>query len=515
MKPNTLSLSQAALIALAIWPAFLFPVQSFSSDFVFQDLLAQPQYDVKLLKQFLPMSAVEPERLKHGNIHRQQSPNEAPRIETTASYGNDKSEQTQYHDSSRLVMTSPDGQRWSCIIPPKPTIKAEESTKTPQEIAEEERKNIERGLELLQPLTKDCLKKEINYWTYEYCHEKHVRQYHAVKGADGRSQEDQNEQLNVLGTFEAPPGVQGSTRNEASTLKSLSRQSGTITDLVASQDKKYLVQRWENGNHCKLIGKPRKVEIQYQCAPVLMDQIHSVSEPSTCSYVIVIDSPRLCKDAAFQRAEAPEANKIDCRPLVTDELYYKMASEPGTIDSSANGKDKVVSQDEVNRPDEMTLLQELVSVMNDPELDKDEYAELVAILLQKYQKALEPLMSEAQKAILKKFQGAFDKNAEIKVVGLDRNGQADHDTVVYLKADSAKAASFVKEQDGENKGGDEEEKTFLDMVMEAIAEEITPEQEESAAKFLNTLLADLDIDSLPKSKEAEDDANEEDKRKNN
>lgn len=57
-------------------------------------------------------------------------------------------------------MTSPDGQRWSCVIPPKPTIKAEESTKkTPQEIAEEERKNIERGLELLQPLTKDCLKK--------------------------------------------------------------------------------------------------------------------------------------------------------------------------------------------------------------------------------------------------------------------------------------------------------------------------------------------------------------------
>lgn len=254
--------------------------------------------------------------------------------------------------------------------------------------------------------------------------------------------------------------------------------------------------------------------LQYQCAPVLMDQIHSVSEPSTCSYVIVIDSPRLCKDAAFQRAEAPEANKIDCRPLVTDELYYKMASEPGTIDSSANGKDKVVSQDEVNKPDEMTLLQELVSVMNDPELDKDEYAELVAILLQKYQKALEPLMSEAQKAILKKFQGAFDKNAEIKLVGLGRNGQADHGTVVYLKADSAKAASSVKEQDGENKGGDEEEKTFLDMVMDAIAEEITPEQEESAAKFLNTLLADLDIDSLPKPKEAEDDANEEDNRKN-
>lgn len=71
MKPGTLSLSQVALIALAIWPAFS-PVQSFSGDFVFRDLLAQPQYDVKLLDQFLPMSAVDSERLKHGNIHRQQ-----------------------------------------------------------------------------------------------------------------------------------------------------------------------------------------------------------------------------------------------------------------------------------------------------------------------------------------------------------------------------------------------------------------------------------------------------------
>jgi len=71
MKPGTLSLSQVALITLAIWPAFS-PVQSYSGDFVFRDLLAQPQYDVKLLDQFLPLSAVDPERLKHGNIHRQQ-----------------------------------------------------------------------------------------------------------------------------------------------------------------------------------------------------------------------------------------------------------------------------------------------------------------------------------------------------------------------------------------------------------------------------------------------------------
>ena len=102
------------------------------------------------------------------------------------------------------------------------------------------------------------LPQTIDYWTYE----KHVRQYRAIKGVEGRYQEDPNGLRYVLGTFEAPPGIQGSTGNEASTQKSLSRQSGTMTNLVASQDKKYLVQRWENGDHCPLIGKPRKIEIQ-------------------------------------------------------------------------------------------------------------------------------------------------------------------------------------------------------------------------------------------------------------
>ncbi|KAG0095363.1 Protein OS-9 [Podila epicladia] len=499
---------------MAIWPAFLSPVQSFSGDFVFQDLLAQPQYHVNLLQQYLPMSAVEPERLKHGNIHRQQSPIEAPRIETTASGGKEQSEQTEQHDSSSLVMTTPDGQRWSCVIPPKPAIKVEEPPKkTPQEVAEEKRQNIKRGLDLLQPLTKGCLLKTIDYWTYEYCHEKHIRQYHAVKGVDGHYQIDPNEKLYVLGTYEAPPGIQESAGNEASAQKSLSRKSGTMTDLVASQDKQYLVQRWENGDHCEIIGKPRKIEIQYQCAPVFFEQIHSVNEHSSCSYVIVIDSPSLCKDTAFQQAEAPEANKIDCRPLVTDEQYYKMASEPGTIDGGFSGKEKnkVVSQNEASKSDEMKLHRELDSVMNDPEQDKDGRADLMVALLQKM---LEPYMSETQRASLKKVQDALDKNVEIKVIGQGRNGQADHDTVVYLKKDSAKAASFINEQDGEDKGGDEE-KTFLDMVMEAFAEDFTPEQEEAAAKLLDTFIANLGIDSLLKPEEAQDDTSEEDKKKGN
>jgi len=249
---------------------------------------------------------------------------------------------------------------------------------------------------------------------------------------------------------------------------------------------------------------------QYQCAPVLSDEIVSYSEPSTCFYVIVIGSPRLCKDAAFQQAEAPEANKIDCRPLVTDEHYNKMTSELGTIDSG-DGKEKIVSQDDASKLDELTHIQELESLMSDLGIDKDEKADQMLALLQKHQKALEPYMTDAQKASLKKFQDALNKNAEINIIGLDRNGQAEHDTVVYLKANSAKVASFVKEQDGEIKE-EEEEKTLLDIVMEALAKEYTPEQEAAAAKFMDAFLEDLDLTSLLKS-ERDDATSEEDKKK--
>lgn len=59
---------------------------------------------------------------------------------------------------STMVMTDPDGIRWSCMIPPKLVheIKAPPEM-TPEEIKEEERRSVQRGLELLDHLSQDCL----------------------------------------------------------------------------------------------------------------------------------------------------------------------------------------------------------------------------------------------------------------------------------------------------------------------------------------------------------------------
>jgi hypothetical protein len=51
---------------------------------------------------------------------------------------------------------------------------------------------------------------------------------------------------------------------------------------------------------------------------------------------MVIYSPNLCKDTAFENVPAPDANKIECKGIVSDEQYQKLkANVPETIDGGA------------------------------------------------------------------------------------------------------------------------------------------------------------------------------------
>lgn len=61
--------------------------------------------------------------------------------------------------SSSMIMTDAGGRRWTCTIP-KAVIHLDEPEpeKTPQEIEEEKQRSIKRGLELLEHLTKRCLR---------------------------------------------------------------------------------------------------------------------------------------------------------------------------------------------------------------------------------------------------------------------------------------------------------------------------------------------------------------------
>lgn len=61
-----------------------------------------------------------------------------------------------------------------------------------------------------------------------------------------------------------------------------------------------------------------------------------VTETPICNYIMTIYSPNLCKDTAFESVPTPEANKIECRPIISDEQYQKLkANTPEAIDGVA------------------------------------------------------------------------------------------------------------------------------------------------------------------------------------
>ncbi|KAF9425083.1 Protein OS-9 [Entomortierella beljakovae] len=239
--------------------------------------------------------------------------------------------------SSSMVMTDADGQKWVCSIP-KTQVQVEipEPEKTPEEIENETRQSVARGLELLDHLTGECLLSRHEYWTYEYCHKVRIRQFHA-HNVNGRWEPVSKASTHVLATYDSS-GLETQSKDNDPKSSSVSKIEAT-TELKVTNERKYLVQQWGNGDNCDLTGVPRKVEVQFQCANV-DKRIQLITEPSICTYIMVIYSPALCTDVAFELIPAPEANKIDCRPVVSDEQYQqrKVASQ-GAIEDGLGTQD--------------------------------------------------------------------------------------------------------------------------------------------------------------------------------
>ncbi|KAG0360525.1 Protein OS-9 [Gamsiella multidivaricata] len=351
--------------------------------------------------------------------------------------------------SSSIVMTDANGKRWACSIPAV-QIQEEDpvAEKTAQETEEEERRSVKRGLELLEHLTGRCLKTNTGYWTYEYCHKKRIRQFHAL---DNIKWEPASEDTtNVLGVYEPTSAELQSSQNLDGSIQQRPSSSGpgrsaTTTELGVSNERKYLVQHWDYGDVCDLTGALRKVEVQFQCANV-DDSIQLVTEPSTCSYIMVIYSSSLCKDVAFELIPAPEANKIECRRIVSDEEYQQhRAAGPGAIEG---GLGSITSQDstgqikfgqqapqEESKPsldnlfaagsgmpadlrDVAALIEELEKTTKQKQLD-----EILAEFDTFYRK-LKPHMSEGQKDVLQKIEDFVDgKVNQQELLAYDQNGQ--------------------------------------------------------------------------------------------
>lgn len=282
------------------------------------DLFAVPPYEVIFSESFIPEStALKKYRSKSADRyvdHLVEKGDPIPSEGTWYPAKHDEDEDEEYE-----IMTA-HGRDFFCTIP---LIQPTQRNETEEKVSEADQRKevaraVDRGRELLSGMEgHQCLFYSTGWWTYSFCYNSQVRQFHALSPGQtgGRvwpPQEDPTTPSFVLGKFDQKNTKSPSSPNEQS-------QRTDLAQLQTKAETSYLVQRLDGGTPCDLTGKNRNVEIQFHCNPQLTDRIGWIKETATCSYLMVVYTPRLCNDVAFQPPKESRANPITCQEILKQE----------------------------------------------------------------------------------------------------------------------------------------------------------------------------------------------------
>ncbi|WDK09123.1 glucosidase II beta subunit-like protein [Colletotrichum graminicola] len=216
--------------------------------------------------------------------------------------------------------------RYLCSIPVLEPQTPENHTATElakQEEARELAKASAHGWELLGELDGKCLYFMSGWWSYSFCYNRDIVQFHALPTVPNGQPPvpDPHTAKYVLGRVHKSPSQRQPTQDGGQQQqKQQTTKSGdppANTDLQIKGDQRYLVQRMDGGTLCDLTGRERTVEVQYHCVPGMKgDRIGWIKEVTTCAYLMVVNTPRLCNDEVFLPPQATSANAISCRPIL-------------------------------------------------------------------------------------------------------------------------------------------------------------------------------------------------------
>lgn len=226
--------------------------------------------------------------------------------------------QSQIPDNSGYILNhmkmGPDNE-FICLIPPSHNTPIQ-----PQENIDQDAV-LRNGWSLLEPLSGKCLYHRQTWFTYSYCHNQEIRQFKELAHTQPRSAgayepvEDPEWEAFTLGRA---PSAQDPGADVAVTDRHA--QVGHL-EVAHGPGSRYLVQRWGDGTFCDKTGKSREVEVQFHCSMTMADSILLVREAKTCSYVLIVQTPRLCGEPGFKsRMEMPEQTFIRCRQIINPSL---------------------------------------------------------------------------------------------------------------------------------------------------------------------------------------------------
>ncbi|PBP16129.1 glucosidase II beta subunit-like protein [Diplocarpon rosae] len=333
-------------LTLAVWASTFQAIQASQTIFsVHDDLLAFPQYEVVFSDSFI--SEVEASLIieQAASAVHKSSP---PRSSNTNSVELEKRTDSSQDSSSANYVFDPENETYElmylngdqhlCTIPVVDAPVKNDTSETRAAEQKELTRATDRGWELLQDLEGKCLYFVSGWWSYAFCYDDSITQFHQLPVQAGKPQlppqPDPNTSQFVLGKAKRNDKEDG--RDHAIEKSSRERQK---TELQIRGDTRYLVQKMEDGTTCDLTGKPRRVEVQFHCNPHVTDRIGYIKEVTTCSYVMVVYTPRLCSDVAFQPPKETKANPMTCRIIVPEEDIADR-TELKLLDSAPEKADK-------------------------------------------------------------------------------------------------------------------------------------------------------------------------------
>ncbi|XP_072173495.1 uncharacterized protein [Diadema setosum] len=223
-----------------------------------------------------------------------------------------------------VYLSSKYGQRYECQIPDVGDV---------GKVQEEEKTAAEAGIsELLKPMeSAPCLTKTKDWWTYEFCYGKYVRQFHL----------DNNEisgDVIMLGIFESEMDWANKSHSDAKRHR-LNR---------------YHSHRYGNGSKCDLTGKPREAEVRFMCAENQLDSVSRIDEPESCRYIITVHTMRICHHPYLKPPPKATPKTVLCFPLLMQDQYEQYMHQQASKKYSREAQELVDESDDGDVEDDLT-----------------------------------------------------------------------------------------------------------------------------------------------------------------
>lgn len=266
-------MKQSCIFALPalLRPALLLAAASQHSFSVNDDLFAYPQYEVRFSEQWISETEAESkldhtEHPQNDNVPPSEIEHYRPSDQQPSTDSQQKDETTFSYEHLKL-----DGQPYLCSIPQivaPAANNSENDTLSKLEQQKELARANDRGWELLSGMQGQCVYFISGWWSYKFCYNDGVRQFHQLPPSRGvpvyPPVEDSTVEGYTLGAYKKEDAVKGGKESDSKEME-VGKRSGDAKptgEIVQRGESRFLVQKLEGGTTCDLTEKPRRIDVQ-------------------------------------------------------------------------------------------------------------------------------------------------------------------------------------------------------------------------------------------------------------